>query len=87
VFEGNSIFDLLDDRYSNMLPTILISNLPVESEDGKQSITSYLGIAVMDRINENSLDIPCIWGNYRDHAEIIIREKVGTYGTPELMEK
>ncbi|MDR2095753.1 MAG: ATP-binding protein [Treponema sp.] len=69
-FEGNSIFDLLDDRYDNMLPTILISNLPLE---GEESMATYLGRSVMDRINENSLDIPCFWCNYRDHAEITIR--------------
>ena len=67
-FEGGFMFDLLDDRYDNLLPTILVSNLPVT---GEPSMTSYLGISVMDRINENSLDIPCEWGNYRDHAETV----------------
>jgi DNA replication protein DnaC len=72
-FEGGTMFDLLDDRYDNLLPTILISNLPVESKKpGEPSMTSYLGISVMDRINEHSLDIPCMWGNYRDHAEMTI---------------
>jgi DNA replication protein DnaC len=66
VFEGSFMFDLLDDRYDNLLPTILISNLPAV---GEPSMTSYLGIAVMDRINENSLDIVCEWANYREHAE------------------
>jgi DNA replication protein DnaC len=72
-FVGRFIFDLLDDRYDNMLPTILISNLPV---DGEPSMTSYLGISVMDRINENSLDIPCEWGNYREHVDIVIRTRI-----------
>jgi DNA replication protein DnaC len=76
-FEGGTMFDLLDDRYDNLLPTILISNLPVEGKKpGEPSMTSYLGISVMDRINEHSLDIPCMWGNYRDHAEITIRERI-----------
>jgi DNA replication protein DnaC len=65
-FESSFMFDLIDDRYDNLLPTILVSNLPVE---GELSITSYLGISVMDRVNENSLNIPCEWGNYRDHEE------------------
>jgi DNA replication protein DnaC len=72
-FEGSFMFDLLDDRYDNLLPTILVSNLPVE---GEPSMTSYLGISVMDRINENSLDIPCAWGNYREHADIVIRTRI-----------
>jgi DNA replication protein DnaC len=57
------MFDLMDDRYDNCLPTILVSNLPVT---GRPSMTSYLGISVMDRVNENSLDISCEWSNYRD---------------------
>jgi DNA replication protein DnaC len=72
-YESSFMFDLLDNRYDNLLPTILVSNLPVE---GETSMTSYLGISVMDRINENSLDIPCEWGNYRDHAEITIRTRM-----------
>ncbi|MDR3061269.1 MAG: ATP-binding protein [Dysgonamonadaceae bacterium] len=71
-FEGSFMFDLLDDRYDNLLPTILISNLPVE---GEPSMTSYLGISVMDRINENSLDIPCEWGNYREHDDVVDRTR------------
>ena len=65
-FEGGFMFDLLDDRYGNLLPTILVSNLPVTGDPG---ITSYLGISAMDRINENSLDIPCEWGSYRGRAD------------------
>jgi DNA replication protein DnaC len=75
-FEGGFMFDLLDGRYGNLLPAILISNLPVINEPGKPSMTGYLGISVMDRINENSLEIPREWGNYRDHAVIVIRTRI-----------
>jgi DNA replication protein DnaC len=64
-FDGRIMFDLIDNRYGNLLPTILVSNLPVE---GKTSITSYLGVAIMSRINENSKEIPCDWGSYRDQG-------------------
>jgi DNA replication protein DnaC len=61
-FEYNTIFDIIDTRYNNRLPTILCSNFPVA---GEQSITSFLGIAAMDRLNENSVEILCKWENYR----------------------
>jgi DNA replication protein DnaC len=79
-FEGGFIFDVVDGRYGNLLPTIIVSNLPVDAEEGEPSMTSYLGISVMNRINENSLDISCNWGNYRDHAEIVIRTRVDSGG-------
>jgi DNA replication protein DnaC len=67
-FERGFIFDLLDDRYNNLTPTIIASNLPVDAGRGRPSLTSYLGISAMDRINENSLDIHCDWGNLRDRG-------------------
>lgn len=61
-FEMNFIFDLIDVRYSNYRPIILCSNLPLA---GEESITSYIGSAAMDRINENAVEIYCDWDNYR----------------------
>ena len=63
VFEANFIFDLIDNRYNNCLPTVLCSNLPV---DGNPSITTYIGTAAMDRINENSAEVVCNWHNFRN---------------------
>ena len=63
VFEGNFIFDLIDNRYNNCLPTVLCSNLPV---NGNPSITTYIGAAAMDRINENSAEVMCNWHNFRN---------------------
>jgi DNA replication protein DnaC len=62
VFEGVSIFDLIDNRYNNCLPTVLCSNLPVS---GNPSITTYISPAAMDRINENSAVVVCNWRNFR----------------------
>lgn len=60
--ENNFIFDLIDNRYNNCLPTVLCSNLPV---DGNPSITAYIGPAAMDRINENSAVAEFNWHNFR----------------------
>jgi DNA replication protein DnaC len=62
-FETNLIFDLIDDRYSNNLSTILCSNLPLKG--GNENIAAYIGAAAMDRINENAIEICCDWENYR----------------------
>jgi DNA replication protein DnaC len=72
-YEAGFMFDLIDDRYDNMLPTILVSNLPME---GEESMTSYLGASVMDRINESSFEIPCEWQNYRIHADVVFHTKM-----------
>jgi DNA replication protein DnaC len=61
-FEGNFIFDLIDNRYNNCLPTVLCSNLEV---NGDPSIATYIGTAAMDRINENSAVVVCNWRNFR----------------------
>lgn len=63
-FEVNFIFDLIDNRYNNFLPTVFVSNLPLSSESGP-SITSFVGAAVIDRINEESVEMVFDWENYR----------------------
>lgn len=45
--ERNLMFDLLNERYNNRRPTILISNLEVEQ------IHDFLGFRVMDRLSED----------------------------------
>jgi len=45
--EKRLFFDVINKRYENMLPTILISNLDL------QSLTGFVGERVMDRMNEN----------------------------------
>jgi DNA replication protein DnaC len=61
-FEYNTIFDIIDTRYNNKLPTILCSNLSLA---GPESIPAFLGIAAMDRLNANSVKILCNCENYR----------------------
>lgn len=46
------MFDVINRRYNDMRPMIVISNLPMESPDG-QSIRSVLGDRIIDRLREN----------------------------------
>lgn len=45
--EKRIFFDVINKRYENMLPTLLISNLE------KRELTSFVGERVMDRMKEN----------------------------------
>lgn len=55
------MFEVLNERYQNMLPTILISNLPPEELEG------FLGQRVMDRYRECGSVIAFNWGSHRGH--------------------
>lgn len=45
--EKNILFDIINERYENLLPTILISNLNLDGLSG------YVGDRVLDRMKEN----------------------------------
>ncbi|MCP3882383.1 MAG: ATP-binding protein [Sulfitobacter sp.] len=46
-FEENFFFDILNDRYENMKPTILLSNLT------QGEVSEYLGERILDRLRED----------------------------------
>ena len=54
------ITDVLNKRYNDMKPTVMISNL------NAQKLTEYVGERVMSRMEEGGGAIlPCMWGSYR----------------------
>lgn len=56
------LFDILDRRYSELRPTILLTNLtgPAFSE--------FLGPRIMDRLRERAVFVPFKWESYRGRA-------------------
>lgn len=60
--EQTILFDLLDGRYRDMMPTILITN------QDKQGFKSYIGDRVFDRLVETSRWVPFDWPSYRPEA-------------------
>lgn len=50
-FERNVLFEIIDTRWANCLPMLLISNLPA------RELQKYLGPRAIDRLNHNSLGI------------------------------
>ena len=57
------IFDVIDQRYRQMLPTILVSNLTLVQ------MTDVLGERVIDRMRENSgMVLAFGWGSHRGSA-------------------
>lgn len=57
------LFDIINTRYENMKPTLLLSNLPVEA------LTHYLGERVLDRMHEGGgCTLAFTWESYRTRA-------------------
>jgi len=58
--EKNLIFEVLDMRYENVLPTIMISNLTISD------MKEFVGGRVIDRMLENAQVLTLTWRSYRD---------------------
>ena len=61
--ERNLVFEVLDMRYENMLPTVLISNLNI------QGIKDFIGGRVIDRLMECAQVVEFTWDSYRGNSK------------------
>ena len=66
--EQNHIFDVLDRRYREMKPTILLTN------QNKEGFREYVGDRVYDRMTECARWVPFTWDSYRPQARKEIAE-------------
>lgn len=63
------MFDVINGRYEEVKPTIVLSNFPIDADDGKPSIRKVLGDRVLDRLREGGGKmIPFNWKSYRLEA-------------------
>ena len=54
------LFDVLNDRYGEMRPTILLGNLTTTE------LETYLGERILDRLRElGSVTVPFAWPSHR----------------------
>lgn len=53
------LFDVLDRRYSEMRPTILLTNL------SGQQFVEFVGPRIMDRLRERAVFVPFKWSSHR----------------------
>lgn len=60
--EQTILFDVLDRRYRDLQPTILLSNQDVAG------LKTFLGDRAMDRLKECARFVPCQWPSYRPQA-------------------
>ncbi len=60
VWENSVLDDLINDRYANERPTVLMGNFANEAEAQKS-----LGPRIMDRANEAGGIVECTWPSYR----------------------
>lgn len=57
--EHNTLFEVMDERYAAMRPTILATNLPVDE------LAGVLGDRVIDRVREGGAVMTFDWSSYR----------------------
>ena len=57
--EAIRLFDVINERYESMLPTVIISNLNVKD------LGRYLTVRTMDRLLEKHVLVPFTWQSYR----------------------
>ncbi len=57
--ERNILFDILNSRYEEMKPTILITNLDIER------FTKAVGLRIASRVQHDGVIVPFTWGDYR----------------------
>lgn len=70
------LFDILDRRYSDMLPTVFVTNL------AKPEFQAFLGDRIWDRLTENGTWVPFAWDSYRTTAKREMREALATGDLP-----
>lgn len=62
-FETSQLFRVIDDRYRNRKPTVIVSNL------SKPKLAEFLGVAAMDRMTELGGAIHVFdWASQRNHG-------------------
>jgi len=59
-FQSDTIYRLVDYRYSRMLPTFVSINVRNRDE-----LDAALGVAIADRLIDNAATISCDWPSYR----------------------
>lgn len=57
--ERNILFEVINNRYEDLLPTILISNLPVNG------LAEFLGDRILDRMSHGGVVLAFDWNSYR----------------------
>lgn len=60
--EQTILFEVLDRRYCDMKPSILLTN------QNKQGFKDYVGDRVYDRLTQIARWVPCDWASYRPKA-------------------
>lgn len=68
------LFDVLNERYENRKPTLLLANVPLDdySVNGQMTsgLKSFLGTRVIDRLREDGGEFVSFgWGSYRGKSE------------------
>jgi DNA replication protein DnaC len=68
--EQITIFEIINRRYNDCKPMIVLSNLGLTAEDGKKTLRDYLGDRAFDRLREGGgKAIRFSWGSFRGQEQ------------------
>lgn len=59
-FEARALLELIDYRYSQLLPTVVTSNL-----ESIPKLSELVGERIVDRLRHNFMFLPMLWTSYR----------------------
>lgn len=64
--EQVTLFEIINRRYAHLRPTLILSNLPVQSDSGGPTLRDYLGERAFDRLREGDGKLIAFdWQSYR----------------------
>lgn len=67
-YERGLLHEVIDQRYQQVLPTVLISNLPADTElarAGELTLQDFIGERALDRLRQGGRAIRFTWGSAR----------------------
>lgn len=67
-YERGLLHEVIDQRYQQVLPTVLISNLPADAAapvDGQLTLQDFIGERALDRLRQGGRAVRFTWGSAR----------------------
>lgn len=72
-YERGLLHEVIDQRYQQVLPTVLISNLPADAAavvDGELTLQDFIGERALDRLRQGGRAVRFTWGSARSGVSV-----------------
>lgn len=71
-YERGLLHEVIDQRYQQVLPTVLISNLPADTaaaQAGELTLQDFIGERALDRLRQGGRAVRFTWGSARSEVD------------------